>query len=1117
MPSPLIDIITSGDPMVRNTGLDAICAGASEQELRTHAATLDAFRRSCSNLYERVRALFFLYAIHRFHLPGCAASRTGAPGHIPVHAGELVRARRYTEAIDHLLGHEGATGVSDAISSALATAYRGLALQTLGDQVRRSVRSVPGNQWLFRIGHPLDQPLRLRGELLPSTNGDTTCFPLLTETTPVRMDLTHSAWSDLFFLGMDYPEGARVINASVDLGVRGRDVEPVPPIRCFVRIIDEPVLRLVSIDLDADATLTSLNDVFDLAGDRFGAIKAAVIASGLIPPGLEGSQAQLRDVLYRLTATREAQRCNDRHLGIEIVTDVLDLPKGSRFAVSTSLMASVITACLRATNQIRALNGALTDDDRRLVQARTIIGEWLLGKGGGWQDSTAAWPGLRVLSGASAEAGDPEHGISRGRLLPTWERIVGDDADPAALLESSLVPVHGGMMPDSGPVLELVTEKYLLRDDATWAARQAGLASTDAMLDALRRGDIRGLAREAQALFDGPVRTIAPWAGNAYTAAVIEAVRERFGEALLGFVMLGGVTGGGMAFLFEPARRDEAADALPGIMREVAASFQRSLTFGVDPVVFDFAVNEAGTTARFDADGGRLPDAYYAHMGPSWLRQPRAERSTLTGIELEHFASLIGRGRTDNGVARSLLDRLLEIDQPSGEDQDRSLAVLLETLGFDQQQHRQVQADLRAGRIGLRQNRLPATSYIEDVQPTDVHDARGPVDPRLEVAGRDMIARGQAAVVTLAAGVGSRWTRGAGVVKALHPYCMLDGQYRTFLETHVAKSRRTAQEHGCAVRHVFTTSHLTHEPMEAELARMPGANGAVAAILSPGRSIGLRMIPTERDLRFAWEETPQQALDARRQKLIDSRRAAWIDWVHRVGEAADYTDNAPGQCMHPVGHWYEVPNMMLNGTLGALLRDEPNLRYLMLHNIDTLAASLRPDLLALHAQSGATLSFETITKRIGDRGGGLARVDGRVRLVEGLAMPRTDDEARLSYYNTATTWISIDPLLAAFGLTRGDLEDGAAVGAAIRRLAARMPTYIAIKDVKRRWGNGREDVYPVAQFEKLWTDMSGLPGLGCRYVVVPRERGQQLKEQSQLDGWVRDGSAAVVASLCAWD
>ena len=36
--------------------------------------------------------------------------------------------------------------------------------------------------------------------------------PTLREETPVRMDLTHSGWSDIFFLGMDFPEGARVIN-----------------------------------------------------------------------------------------------------------------------------------------------------------------------------------------------------------------------------------------------------------------------------------------------------------------------------------------------------------------------------------------------------------------------------------------------------------------------------------------------------------------------------------------------------------------------------------------------------------------------------------------------------------------------------------------------------------------------------------------------------------------------------------------------------------------------------------------------------------------------------------------------------------------------------------------
>ena len=54
------------------------------------------------------------------------------------------------------------------------------------------------------------------------------------------------------------------------------------------------------------------------------------------------------------------------------------------------------------------------------------------------------------------------------------------------------------------------------------------------------------------------------------------------------------------------------------------------------------------------------------------------------------------------------------------------------------------------------------------------------------------------------------------------------------------------------------------------------------------------------------------------------------------------------------------------------------------------------------------------------------------------------------------------------------------------------------------------------QFEKLWGDMTALPEFPCGFVAVPRLRGQQLKDPAQLDGWLRDGSAAYVDSLCAW-
>ena len=64
----LVAAITSNAPEVRDQSLDSLCAGATLEELVSHCEALDQFRRSCNNLYEQVRALFFLYAIHRFHI-----------------------------------------------------------------------------------------------------------------------------------------------------------------------------------------------------------------------------------------------------------------------------------------------------------------------------------------------------------------------------------------------------------------------------------------------------------------------------------------------------------------------------------------------------------------------------------------------------------------------------------------------------------------------------------------------------------------------------------------------------------------------------------------------------------------------------------------------------------------------------------------------------------------------------------------------------------------------------------------------------------------------------------------------------------------------------------------
>ncbi len=69
MMGKLRGIITADDRSTRDTALDAVCGPMSVTELLAECADLDRFRRASTNLYERVRALFFLHAIYRFHLP----------------------------------------------------------------------------------------------------------------------------------------------------------------------------------------------------------------------------------------------------------------------------------------------------------------------------------------------------------------------------------------------------------------------------------------------------------------------------------------------------------------------------------------------------------------------------------------------------------------------------------------------------------------------------------------------------------------------------------------------------------------------------------------------------------------------------------------------------------------------------------------------------------------------------------------------------------------------------------------------------------------------------------------------------------------------------------------
>lgn len=1090
MQDRLLNLLKSDAPGARDRSLAKACAGATTAELLDACSVLQDAWRGETNLYTRVRTLLFLAALQRLHLP--ASGGLPSLGTIPADAVALLNQRRFAESIECSLTAQTQQGPNEALGSILAAAYRGLAFDTLAQQVRKSVRSFPGNRWLFSLSAPGQHP----HPVLPALRGGAT----LIESTPVRMDFSHSAWSDIFFLAMDAPEAARVLNVSIDLAVRGGagGSAPRPPVEVRLAVIDAACLRLTSVDLGEEVELTTIASVFDFAADHLGLLRAGLVAGGLIPPGLEDQECALEDLLIRLLGPGR---------GLHLVTHVQGIPKGSRLAVSTNLLAAIIAAVMRATGQTESLTGALGEDERRLICARAILGEWLGGSGGGWQDSAGLWPGIKLIEGALAQAGDPEWGVSRGRLLPQHRLLGADDcpSDMAERLSASLVLAHGGLAQDVGPVLELVTEKYLLRDPIPTAARATAGELFEQLTQALRAGDIAAIGRLTHETYHGPLQAIIPWAANAYTETVVARLTERFGQDFWGFWMLGGMAGGGMGFLFDPAVKEAGRRATLEELTLAATAQQHEQPFAMAPVVYDFAVNHRGSWAELDEQ--RAGPADPVHIPP----RLGATHSATADPAIADRAIALPTAAHPTAAHRDTAHPGTEPAAQTGSQAD-PLDGLLAELGFDRAAHDRLSEALRSGRIGCQANRLPADTEITDAQPGDVAPFEE-LTAEHRQRGAAALAAGEVAVVTLAGGLGSRWTRGAGVVKALNPFWPRDGAWRSFLDVHEAKCSRAARRWGTPPAHVITTSWLTHEPIAAWAGRQ--ARGE-RALLSPGRGVGLRMIPTERDLNFLWHETGRQLQDEQSEKVADSSRAALLAWANARGQGSDYRDNLAEQCVHPLGHGHELASLALNGTLRRLLDEHPQTSTLLLHNVDTLGVDLDAGLLGRHLDSGPGLTIEVLPRRAEDRGGGLARVDGALRLVESIALPHESLEWRLSWYNSLTTWIDVDHWLGAMELDREALADEARVARCVARFIERLPVYVTLKDVKQRWGHGHEDVYVVSQWERLWGDVSTLPELNCRFAAVPLRRGRQLKDPEQLDTWRLDGSADHVASLCDW-
>lgn len=211
---------------------------------------------------------------------------------------------------------------------------------------------------------------------------------------PVRIDVA-GGWTDTPPYSLSY--GGNVVNVAMELNGQA-------PLQAFVKPCAQPHIILRSIDLGAEETITTYEQLLNFAkiGSPFSIPKAALVLAGF---GNEFSQHQYSTLKSRL-----------EHFGCGMEITLLSaVGAGSGLGTSSILAATV----LGALNNFCALGW----DNGQICRA-TLALEQLLTTGGGWQDQYGGvLPGVKLLQSAPGLLQDP---------APSWlPSLIFTDAEYA--------------------------------------------------------------------------------------------------------------------------------------------------------------------------------------------------------------------------------------------------------------------------------------------------------------------------------------------------------------------------------------------------------------------------------------------------------------------------------------------------------------------------------------------------------------------------------------------------------------------------------------------------------------------------------------------------------------
>ena len=475
----------------------------------------------------------------------------------------------------------------------------------------------------------------------------------------------------------------------------------------------------------------------------------------------------------------------------------------------------------------------------------------------------------------------------------------------------------------------------------------------------------------------------------------------------------------------------------------------------------------------------------------------------------------------NTGITASIEDAIPEVvlRQELAPEKPFDLAKMRREHGFRPEAFERLRQAYKAGQIGLAKSKLPANYTVEDAKVDKVYPTDEAGKARFQKEGDAMIANSEVMEVTLAAGMGARFT-GGDVAKPAYPVLKVDGQYRSFIELQTAKTPLTAP-------HAIIEGHLTEGAID-RLAKITNnfGRGEKGVYLSKGHNITHRFIPTEADLMY------QRSLEAKRpdreEALRDQVLKAIIGWAKQQGEGEMFVPegrNKENTFVSP-GHFYGFISMIFNGTLAQALKDYPNLKVLFIHNADNLGAILDPVILAMHKESGKAITAEAVPMTVSLAGGGWATItddhgNKRTGVVEQPQFANIEDSFKFTRFNPNSIWISIDALLSEIGITKEQLitalTDPAAQKAvenSILDFEARLDKdpltqpLATIREVSEDRGGGFIDRLPTVQFERI---------IGCltfvmptQLVEVPTSRSFDMKVMADRNLVLGDGLMDVI-------